>query len=149
MDSYVIGGTSPIVVQAASDARKYLSAAKSLFSGVAVLAQEAAGTRLACTILAGTVLEYALKAHLASVGYSANRLNHPPFGADLEALWFEAATHGLDVPAKPPRWCSGLNDRHGEKFPIHEPMSGAPEPSDLLLLTADLAALLALVNKMV
>ena len=150
MESYARSGWTPILIDGPGVAQRYLVAARSLFNGLAVLARDGTNAEAAATFLAGQALEGALKAHLASVGYSGSRLSHAPFGHNLEALWFEAATHGLDLPAKPPEWCSKLNDGHREDFSFHRSLgTGDGGALDPVVLTAELAVVLTAVGKTV
>jgi hypothetical protein len=133
-----------------SDAQSYLTAARRLCSGVEVLAKGTAASALACSLLAARALECALKAYLSGIGFTINRLTHPPFGDNLENLWIEAATRGLNVPARPPKWCSILNQEHGVEFPFRNPagLHGMQFPA-LLPMASDLMELVAAVGKTV
>lgn len=133
-----------------ADVQNYIAASRRLCFGAAVLAKGSAASDLVCSLLAAQALECALKAYLSGVGFTINRLSHAPFGDDLEKLWIEAATRGLSVPARPPKWCSILNQQHGVEFPFRLSMGlpGTRLPS-LLPMASDLAELVATVSKSV
>ncbi len=97
---------------------------------------------MARALLAGFAVEAALKSFLASRLHYSEILERSPYGHDLEALWHEASTHGLDVSAAAPDWCSRLNELtckpnffaryhtgvHGLSYPIQaEMISGIRE----------------------
>ena len=76
--------------------------------------------RLASGMLAGHALECALKAHLAGVGVSENKLRK--LGHDLEALWTRAQSSGLAIDPQVPSWCSVLNQTYSRPHLIRYPM---------------------------
>ena len=133
-----------------SDAQSYLTAARRLCSGVHALAKGASATGFACSILAALALECALKAHLSSIGFTVNRLSHDPLDSDLENLWIEAATRGLDIPPRPPQWCSQLNEEHRVEVPLrHATDLQGLESALLLVIARELAELVEAVAKVV
>ena len=133
-----------------SDAQNYLTAARRLCSGVEALAKGTGATGLAYSFLAAHALECALKAYLSGIGFTINRLTHAPLGHDLENLWIEAATRGLTIPARPPHWCSILNQEHGVEFAFRQPagLHGSQLPA-LIAMALNLAEIVSVIGKTV
>ena len=87
-------------------------------------------------LLAGFVVEAALKSFLASRLHHSEILTRSPYGHDLESLWLEAHVQDLNVPRIVPPWCIRLNELtrkpnffaryhtgvHALSFPVQEEM---------------------------
>jgi hypothetical protein len=83
--------------------------AQQLFAGLESFASTAPDKLMPLALLAGFVVEAALKSFLANRLHHSDILTRAPYGHDLEALWREAFAHGLDVASSPPEWCMDLN----------------------------------------
>ena len=65
---------------------------------------------LSIGILAGHCLEAALKAHLASSGWTEAQLKS--LGHDLLKAWEATRSVGVQISDPPPRWLAGINFSH-------------------------------------
>ena len=95
----------------------YRASARELFRGVEVLVEQKPIPYMANALLAGFVVENALKAYLAGRVPNRTDIRAPDIRHDLEALWRLAHQEALDVDGDPPKWCVDLNGLHrGGKY---------------------------------
>lgn len=138
LPAFTIGTVSP--------ADSYLVAAHYLFSGVDPLAKDPTMGH-ACAFLAAQTLECALKAYLSKVGLSEGELKNHKRRHNLELLWREAVSHGLNIQSEPPQWCLILNSAHNQpnyylRFPMGINMVTLPA---LIPAASELGELVAVV----
>jgi hypothetical protein len=136
----VVGGakiTLPsLAILPVTTAEGYRVSARELHAGLKSLASSPPENLQARALLAGFVVEAALKSFIASRLHHSDILTRSPYGHDLESLWQEAHVHGLNVPATVPDWCVRLNqltgkpnffaryhtEVHGLTFPVQSEM---------------------------
>jgi HEPN domain-containing protein len=126
----------------------FLSRARSFLHGVETLAKSAEENIEACHFLAAWALELLLKAYLSHTGCTTVELIK--FGHRLDALWENASSKGLLVPAAPPRWVQLLSELHKSPFHMRYPTTSAAYVGpNLCVLESELNALFCLIEEAV
>lgn len=140
----------PLSMVPPTEAQSYLSAANGLLEGAEILAICSQPKLHACAFLSAQVLECALKAFLASAGWTEKELRSQSIRHNLIALWTKAVAEGLAVPEQPPQWCVLLNQMHDQPYYFRYPMGlngmGFPAPGTMI---PELRALLSSVRDFV
>jgi hypothetical protein len=138
----------PATMSVAAESIGHLSRARGLLRGVRVLATTPSDTGPACHFLAGWTLESILKSYLSHCGVKKKQLT--PIRHNLEALWKEAASHGLSIAATPPEWCKLLNSIHDAPYHSRYPTTWAGYVGPgLALMSSELASVFSIVEKVV
>lgn len=124
----------------------YLGVAHSMVKGVRTLADTALASGLALALVAGHVLECALKAYLSRNG-DDSAVKRPKVRHNLAALWSMAHSQGLQVPLEMPGWVAILSQGHGHPYHLRysEGVHGIMLPNAEPMAT-ELQALLNLVQ---
>ena len=121
-----------------TSAQSFLIAAQEFYSAVEVLVAENSGkTARAWALLSAQTLEGLLKAYLSYTGMTEKQLRDKEnFGHNLEKLWDESATKGLNIPAAPPQWCKTLNSEYHKpyyRYPMGLNGMSLPAPIPMML----------------
>lgn len=103
-----------------SSSQSFLIVAKELLSGLEILEANLNQTTLACAFLSAQSLECALKSFLSHSGMSDHELIK--IGHDLEELWNNSVSRGLNLRSDPPEWCIILNSGHDAPYRFRYPM---------------------------
>jgi hypothetical protein len=101
---------------------EYLASAEAMARGAYFLADGPLDSALSCSLLAAQSLECVLKCYLLSRGVRERDLRNPPFGHDLNALWEQAHSKGLDISANPSGWCALLNTAYNKPYYFRYPV---------------------------
>jgi hypothetical protein len=100
----------------------FLLTATELMRGATVLAAAPPSeSKWAFALVAGQILECALKAFLAKKTGLPEKDLRQKFGHDLSKLWTQAANLGLPIGNMPP-WATTLNSLHESPYHLRYPM---------------------------
>ena len=91
----------------------YMVSARGLIPSLTLLAGLGSEHLRGSALIAGMVVECALKAFLTHAGMTERELSNYPLGHNLETLWIEAVKRHLPLQEAPPQWCVVLNALHG------------------------------------
>jgi hypothetical protein len=101
---------------------EYLASAEAMARGAYFLADGPLDSALSCSLHVAQSLECVLKCYLLYRDAPERDLKNPPFGHDLDALWIQAHSKGLDISANPSRWCVMLNTAYNKPYYLRYPV---------------------------
>jgi hypothetical protein len=126
----------------------FLGVAESFLNGIRPLANHGIESTMPLALVCAHTLECILKAYISRDGTPATALKARKFNHDLKALWNDAHSAGLKIPAALPDWADNLARLHNAPYHlryaegIHIITTPAAEP-----MASEIGAIVTMVRR--